>query len=447
MSTENTTIKRRNSSNDGWDIIHPITIGQNIYGSSTNYQTPLLNSSDQIDSAFLGNVAKTNVDNAFSTTQTITGSDDTPLNLKATHSTMSNIAFFNSSSTRLGNIGANGYVPYWWGGQGNNGQIALVSPTITLASTQITSQTPLVLSLTSAQQSIVEDLNNTIIKIDISAFYTAIGLDSPYAWIKRNAIKNIGDSTNGAVLYEFICNSNDIDASASLTKLGNIGVYYFYQTVGTYATYNKAIIISSAKITLSNLSHATNLQNGTGNGSLVQIPITSTFSFSNAGSGQSGTKTTGATAVDSTVLGGISLASGDSSLAGGKNNIASGYSSVAFGSNTYSGGNMTFTEGEQTTATGSNSHAGGQGTIAQGGNQFVIGRWNSANSTDLFIVGNGSSNSSRANAFSVSQEGYAKCVGLTDGTTQKTITQILTAVSNSATFSYDSNTGTLTITT
>lgn len=143
MATSNNysvTIKRYNSL-DGWDIIRPITVGQNIYGSGTNATTPLLNSNDKIDSAFLSsyvssvngssgaitNVAKTNVDNAFSTTQTMYGSDDTPLNLRANHSSMSNIALFNSSGTRLGNIGANNYVPYWWGGQGNNGQIALIS--------------------------------------------------------------------------------------------------------------------------------------------------------------------------------------------------------------------------------------------------------------------------------------------------------------------------------
>ena len=54
MSTKDATIKRRNSSD--WDIINPITVGQNIYGSGANETTPLLNSSDQIDSAFLGNV-------------------------------------------------------------------------------------------------------------------------------------------------------------------------------------------------------------------------------------------------------------------------------------------------------------------------------------------------------------------------------------------------------
>ena len=52
MSTKDATIKRRNSSND-WDIINPITVGQNIYGSGANYTTPLLNSSDKIDDAFI----------------------------------------------------------------------------------------------------------------------------------------------------------------------------------------------------------------------------------------------------------------------------------------------------------------------------------------------------------------------------------------------------------
>lgn len=133
------TLKRYNGST--WDTFEPITTGQNVYGSGTQATTPLLDSNNKINSVFLSsyvssvngssgaitNVAKTNVDNAFSTTQTMYGSDDTPLNLRANHSSMSNIALFNSSGTRLGNIGANNYVPYWWGGQGNNGQIALIS--------------------------------------------------------------------------------------------------------------------------------------------------------------------------------------------------------------------------------------------------------------------------------------------------------------------------------
>ena len=73
----------------------------------------------------LAEKANKNSDNNFSTTQTITGNDDTPLNLKAKHSSCSNIAFFNSGGTRLGNIGANGYKPYWWGGQNNKDYLAL----------------------------------------------------------------------------------------------------------------------------------------------------------------------------------------------------------------------------------------------------------------------------------------------------------------------------------
>lgn len=75
----------------------------------------------------LAGKANRNSDNNFGVTQTVNGNDDTPLNLKAKHASMSNIALFNSSGTRLGNIGANGYKPYWWAGQGTSGQIALTS--------------------------------------------------------------------------------------------------------------------------------------------------------------------------------------------------------------------------------------------------------------------------------------------------------------------------------
>ncbi len=61
----NSTIKRYNGSS--WDTLEPITIGQNVYGSGTQATTPLLDSSNQIDSAFLTNYVTLNG------TQTITG--------------------------------------------------------------------------------------------------------------------------------------------------------------------------------------------------------------------------------------------------------------------------------------------------------------------------------------------------------------------------------------
>ena len=71
--------------------------------------------------------AKLENKNYFAQTQTIKGNDDTPLNLQSNHASWANIAFSNNAGTRLGNLGVNGYHPYWWGGQNNNGQIALQS--------------------------------------------------------------------------------------------------------------------------------------------------------------------------------------------------------------------------------------------------------------------------------------------------------------------------------
>jgi len=81
-TTKSSTIKRYNGAD--YDTINPITIGQNIYGNGTNLTTPLLDSNDKINSAFLNafvssvngssgaitNVAKTNTDNNFSVAQT-----------------------------------------------------------------------------------------------------------------------------------------------------------------------------------------------------------------------------------------------------------------------------------------------------------------------------------------------------------------------------------------
>lgn len=63
--------------------------------------------------------AVVNANNNFTTTQTITGADDTPLNLYANHATWANIAFYNNTGTRLGNLGFIGNSPYYWGVNGS----------------------------------------------------------------------------------------------------------------------------------------------------------------------------------------------------------------------------------------------------------------------------------------------------------------------------------------
>ena len=305
----------------------------------------------------------------------------------------------------------------------DNSPFANSIQTITLASTQIVSQTPLVVSLTEAQQSIVENLKNSIIKIDISAFYTAIGLDSPYAWIKRNAVKNIGDNTNGAVTYEFVCSSNDIDSSGNMSKLGSLGIYYFYQTVGTYSTYNKKIIIASGKINLSTISHATNLVNGSNGG----------LQMNNSASGY------GSTGERAISLHNTSLASGAHSVAIGLSNTASGYGSFATGSNNTTSGTYSVSIGNNNSVSGDSSLVSGAYLTSSTNYQTVIGKCNVADSNQVFIIGGGSASNDRKNIFTVSDTGYVKCVGLTDGTTTKTLTQVLSASGSSGT-PYVSNT-------
>ena len=373
------------------------------------------------DIGAITDVAKTNADNHFSADQTIY-----------------------TGSLKLGGPMATSLYPitlYSGGSDDENvtitlpnqtGTLALLT-TITISDSQIVSQSPLVVNLTSEQQAIIEELNNTIIKIDLTTeistpygnmpLYKAMELDSPYAWIKRNAVKNIGNTTNGAVLYEFICNNNDIDASANLTKLGNIGIYYFFQTVGTYSTYNKKIIISSAKITLSTLSHATNLVNGSNGG----------LQMNNSSSGY------GSTGERAVSLHNTSLASGAHSVAIGLNNTASGYGSFATGSNNTTSGTYSVSIGNNNSVSGDSSFVSGAYLTSSANYQTVIGKCNVADSNQAFIIGGGSASNDRKNIFTVSDTGYVKCVGLTDGTTTKTLTQVLSASGSSGT-PYVSNT-------
>ena len=69
--------------------------------------------------------------------------------------------------------------------------------------------------------------------------------------------------------------------------------------------------------------------------------------------------------------------------------------------------------GENTSATGDYSHAEGLGTIAASDYQHVSGKYNirDANNTYLAIVGNGTSASSRSNAYTLDKNGNAKYAG------------------------------------
>lgn len=114
-----------------------------------------------------------------------------------------------------------------------------------------------------------------------------------------------------------------------------------------------------------------------------------------------------ATAPYSHAEGGGTNASGDFSHAEGGGTIASGDYSHAEGRVTTASGYASHAEGGYTTASGYYSHAGGYGTIASAKVQTAIGQYNAEDTNALFIVGNGTTSSSRSNAFTVKLDGSA----------------------------------------
>ena len=89
----------------------------------------------------------------------------------------------------------------------------------------------------------------------------------------------------------------------------------------------------------------------------------------------------------------------------GMNTVASGVNSHAEGWGTTASGQNSFSGGKNTQATATNSTAKGQNTIASGANQTALGKYNIKDSSSLVIVGNGSSDTARSNAFTLSSAG------------------------------------------
>ena len=107
-------------------------------------------------------------------------------------------------------------------------------------------------------------------------------------------------------------------------------------------------------------------------------------------------------------------ANGNYSHAEGDNTMASGDGAHAEGRRENNDGTITKTqaigeashaEGMGTIASGKASHSGGLGTIASHQAQTAIGQYNLNNTSTLFEVGNGSSRSSKSNAFEVYNNG------------------------------------------
>ena len=111
------------------------------------------------------------------------------------------------------------------------------------------------------------------------------------------------------------------------------------------------------------------------------------------------------------------IASGEGSHTEGHNAEASGEASHAEGGTTKASGNGSHAEGFITKASGNNSHAEGTGTEASNFSSHSAGKYNASmitggapnNTTGTaFVVGNGTSSSSRSNAFSVQYDGTVK---------------------------------------
>lgn len=122
--------------------------------------------------------------------------------------------------------------------------------------------------------------------------------------------------------------------------------------------------------------------------------------------------------INPTATGSLSLnrkpnvAIGSYSTTEGLNNMASGTYAHAEGCETSAPGLYAHTEGRGTTASGTYAHAEGYNTIARGTYQHVEGKFNVEDYNALHIVGNGSSNSSRSNAYVLDQGGNAKFAGI-----------------------------------
>lgn len=103
--------------------------------------------------------------------------------------------------------------------------------------------------------------------------------------------------------------------------------------------------------------------------------------------------------------------SGYASNAQGLGTIASGYATHAQGCNSEAKGSYSHAEGYYTLASGAQAHAEGEGTIAKGENQHVSGSYNIEDTSSLVIVGNGSSSSSKSNAYTLDKSGNGRFSG------------------------------------
>jgi hypothetical protein len=133
--------------------------------------------------------------------------------------------------------------------------------------------------------------------------------------------------------------------------------------------------------------------------------------------------TTTSSGYSSTAMGNGSIASGTNSTAMGNGTTASGTNSIAMGNSTTASGATSAAMGINTTAFGEYSTAMGNGTTASDFVSLVIGQHNLSGSTitnsatefntanTAFVIGNGTSGSSKSDAFKVLFNGNTTATG------------------------------------
>jgi hypothetical protein len=113
----------------------------------------------------------------------------------------------------------------------------------------------------------------------------------------------------------------------------------------------------------------------------------------------------------STALGENTEATGKGSLAVGIATRATAEGTVAVGKETLAEKVGAFAAGTETQAIEANAVALGNGTIANKENQVVIGKFNFPDDTQAFIIANGANDEIRLNKFTVSHKGEIKATG------------------------------------
>lgn len=133
-----------------------------------------------------------------------------------------------------------------------------------------------------------------------------------------------------------------------------------------------------------------NIENGSGENSLKQIPDGDTFKGQKKGNVTTDVLedyNADASGQNSTILGGKNRAEGKRATAIGGYNVAAGASSLATGEQTITEGRCSFTSGQKTRAAGWSSIAVGESTVATGIDSFASGVKTQANGYASFTTG------------------------------------------------------------